>query len=301
VKLKDYILPKDGMDDVLDAAELQKYNLKNFDLSQLEPDPIFTSAPAAVVATVNEAALAAPDPIPVPVVATPGVTSTVRVEPARAIAPPPPSALEQELGLNVAAQESPWSDGFALGGHPGSEHDDLSHFAMNLGDIPACVELPVTGLGYNPFSPPQQSSSLPRWILVSMGGFFVSAAALAITFCVVLLRPSAGAAAQAPVPAAAAVVAAPAFVEQASACTDKAPAAAPRAIPAPDVRAPVAAIPKQVVPVIAQRAVVSPQAKFIRRQAHRARRTTSAAADQTDAPKSRPPQDDLDRLLGGAS
>jgi hypothetical protein len=149
-------------------------------------------------------------------------------------------------------------------------------------------------LSYNPFSPPQESWKIPRWLIASMAIFFGSAAVLMVVLCVVLLRD--------PKPA-------PPTVQL---VVPTAPVATAPVTPPPPTKAPAAPVihktPIQEVPsALPHRVAVSRHPAFVRRPTYGSRRIahesegSSVASEETEKPRSRPPQDDLDKLLTQSS
>jgi hypothetical protein len=325
LKLKDYEIPADGSEHGFDQSDLKQYDLKNFDLAQLQSDLSVASAAQELVAPMNVYAPASPDPLPTPYEPTPdGWLLSPPVASAAAVDPTPPSAphpsfpreaspreaspKEASPAALVATQEPPSSPPLARS----PLEEELQPFAVSPCDVLVGSDLYVPGpdlyvpgpdlalpgLGYNPFSPSPQAWSLPRWFLVTVGIFCASCTAVAITFCVVLLRgPNAAPAAQAPQASGptAPVVATSAPVAQPTSGSpaDKAPGEVARAVPEVRPTAPTAATSNRIV--------LSRQSKFVRRQTVRSHRIADRGSDATDTASSRPPQDALDKLLAGST
>jgi hypothetical protein len=304
VKLKDYELPQHRLDDGLDQEDLKQYSLKNFDLEayqltqkQLVPDPIPAPCDPYLLKqqTDNPSPLAAAQEAPSP----------------------------NQLNMNA------WSSTGEQPNEPSFSHDpkpvqtELNQLVLDPCDVQFGPHFNLQTVSYSPLSPAQQWK-IPRWVVAMLGLFFGSAAVLMIAFCVVLLRdPKAAPAAQLAVPTApvATTSVAPAQPTSSSPIY-KAPGDATRAASAPDrettrgsladraaVRhsGPATADLMHDDSALGHRIVVSRHPSVVRRQIYGPRGVVSGSTSSSGEPQEtetasrRPPQDDLDKLLGESS
>lgn len=270
MKLKDYVIPQNGLDGGADPEDLAQYSLKNFDLKAFQltqqPEPAPILAPAEHHPYTPEADI---------------------------LSPPPPAA----PALWSPAPEQPTAPSFAPAANP-APIEPPTQFAMDPADVKFGVHFDLQTVAYSPLAP-AESWKLPRWVITTVGLFFGSAAVLTLACCVVLLRdakpapPEQVAAPTAPVvttPVAPVAAAAPA-----PAATNR--AAVPQSSPA------IAKLMRDDAPP-ARRVVVSRHPSVVRRQVYGARRVASKSASpaveaqETETASRRPPQDALDKLLG---
>lgn len=309
MKLKDYDISQYGPGDDLDSGDLHQYNLKNFDLKayrrdqerqdpdhlkQYDPknfDPMvdrsnegFTSSAQALVAAVNPEA--SHDSIP------------------GEMANPVPSGYNPYLLKQETA--------------PSATQDELNRPVLDPCEVQISPNFYLQTLSCdgNPFSPPQPWK-MPRWAVAMIGLFFGSAAALTLTFCVVLLRESKAAPqAQLVAPAPLATTSArPVEPSANSVDVSRAVSANQKTniqnapVDRAAVRPSGTAVPRPTHDdsALAHRVAVSRHPAFVRRSSHGSRRIAhnsegaSAAREEGETASSRPAQDDLDKLLGASA
>jgi hypothetical protein len=268
--------------------ELENFDPEAFQRSQAQPDPVIASCPTPSPEVANPWLAAAPvtppaqqafvnpwNSAPEPVVA--------------AVAPEPPPAQVPSVNPWNPAPEAPTEQSFSP---PPVAVDEPHQLVLNPSDVQfsPLFEQP---LSYNPFTPAQPSWKIPRWLMAAAGIFFGSAAILMITLFVVLLRDPK------PAPPTVQLVVPTAPVATVTPTPPPAPAA-PVAQKAP-VQAEAPALPHRVA------VAVSRHPAFVRRPSYGSRRSaresegSPVASEETPTPRSKPPQDELDKLLGQSS
>ena len=155
---------------------------------------------------------------------------------------------------------------------------------------------------------PSQSWKLPRWVILTVGLFFGSAAVLTFACCIVLLRdpkPAPTAQLAAPTPPVASAAAAQAQPRTSSPTSQ----ASPDVRRAPSAHAQATTTRREPAPArhdasaLPHRTVVSRNPSVVRRQSYGTRRVASKstspaeAAQEPETASRRPPKDALDQLL----
>jgi len=203
------------------------------------------------------------------------------------------AAAPEAPALWSATPEPPIEQSFVPAPNP--PQTEPNQPAADLFDVQFGAHFNLQTVSFTPLSP-AQSWKLPRWVIMTAGLFFGSAALMMIVACVVLLRDPH------PAPTAPlAVAAAPVVTTPVAPVQTRAPINKPA--PAPQI-APKTANLIHDNSALPHRTVVSRHPTVVRRQSYGSRRVASKSPSSSEAPQEtetvtrRPPKDALDQLLG---